>query len=95
MCEKANDLNIAAWEDAIRDGFAATYAAYRDIASDGVYVHRPDGSIVWVGYYWRSKLFAATRLRANGKLGALKFYSEEENGWLRALNHRLPVDFQE
>ena len=94
MSKKANDLNIAAWEDAILDGFPATYAAHRDANSDGIYVHRPDNSIVWIGYYPRSHRFMARRIRANGSLGASKFYRAEDNGWLKALNHQLISEYR-
>ena len=94
MSNKAKDFNIAEWEDAIRDGFVNTYHANRDVASDGVYVRRPDDSIVWIGYYPRSDRFMARRIRANGRLGASKFYRAEDNGWLKALNHQLPTEFK-
>lgn len=94
MGNKAKDFNIAEWEDAIRDGFVNTYHANRDVASDGVYVRRPDDSIVWIGYYPRSDRFMARRIRANGRLGTSKFYRAEENGWLKALSHQLPSEFK-
>ena len=47
MRKQLHELNTANWEDAIRDGFEATYSKSRDFATDGIYVSRPDGSIVW------------------------------------------------
>ena len=94
MSKKVDVINIAEWEDAIRDGFVNTYHANRDVASGGVYVRRPDDSIVWIGYYPRSDRFMARRIRANGQLGASKFYHAEDNGWLKALNHQLLSEYR-
>lgn len=94
MHEPADELNIANWEDAIRDGFDTTYNMYRDVVTDAIYVARPDGSIVWVAYYPRGQRYRARRVRANGKLGASKYYNAEDSGWLKALNHRLPSAYR-
>lgn len=94
MHKQPDGLNTVNWEDAIRDGFGTTYNMFRDAATDGIYVSRPDGSIVWVSYYPRGMRYRARRVRANGKLGASKYYNAEDNGWLKALNHRLLSEYR-
>lgn len=87
--------NAANWEDAINNGYESTLKTNRDFASGGIYVSRPDGSIVWVKYYSRGEYFRVRRIRCNGELGSSKYYRAEENGWESALNHRLPSKFME
>lgn len=94
MHKQLDELNTAKWEDATRDGFDTTYNASRDFTTDGIYVSRPDGSIVWVKYYPRGDRFRARRIKCNGQFGASKYYNAEDNGWLKALNHRLLSEYR-
>ena len=94
MRKQLHELNTANWEDAIRDGFEATYSKSRDFATDGIYVSRPDGSIVWVKYCPRGDRFRVRRIWLDGHFGPSKYYPAKDNGWLKALNHYLLSEYR-
>lgn len=65
-----------------------------EISNGVVRVERPDGSMVSVCYYPKSDFFMVRRFRKDGRLGASARYYPEDNGWLKALNYRLPKQYR-
>ena len=93
MADIAEPYTIC-WREAVTHSYDELYEQYGGFYLNGINIARPDGSIVWVCYYPRGDRFRARRMRANGKLGASKYYDREDNGWLRAINHRLLSEYR-